>query len=357
MKFKSLISITAAFALLAGSFTITTSAQQAAPGANAPETVVPEHLADYKLDAYSKDAKTLRSMMGKTYTISGILDKAQIMGQKRSFTFAGSNIICNGSADAKSDMVCQFAKEAKNICNIKIGSNFQRTWLLKATISGKVAKNSTPGKVVLEDAAVVGWYGIDIQYMVYDEDGKIYVDSAILEKSNKELTIGRGTKYGMNPPSLVKSSKVSKKDKTMGFFITAGEPCDLDFYTNSDGSQEKELKGHVKRFFNDKDGSLKVELEEGKEIIGFDSDPQGFASEMAAIFELTKKYKVSGLQLLIKATPDNSIKGDAKREYYKNGQIVSWENTDSIAIYQIPSWIKQSIPLAGAKENASGKSK
>lgn len=355
MKFKSIISITAAFALLAGGFTVTSSAQQT-PAA-APEITVPEHLADYKLDAYSKDSKTLRSLIGKTVTVSGILSKAQMLGQKRSFTFSGSNIICNGPAEAKSDMVCQFAKEAKDICNIKIGSNFQRTWLLKATIAGKVAKNSSPGKVVLEDASVVGWYGIDVQYMVFDEEGKIYVDRAILEKSNKELTIGRGTKYGANPPPLIKTSKVSKKDKTMGFFITAGEPCDLDFYSHSDGSEEKEIKGHIRRFFNDKDGSLKVELEEGKEVIGFDSDPQGLGSEMEAVFELMKKYKVNGLQLVIKATPDSSIKGDGKREYYKNGQIVSWENTDSLAIYQTPSWIKQSIPLNGAKENAGEKSK
>ena len=312
------------------------------------DALFPSEMSDSRLVSYLKQTKYQKAMAAQDLTVSGMLEFAGVSGKEMTIRFKSSGLECHIKPDDKfSTEILEFLKLAKE-GDVTSSSIFE-TWLAKVMVKGRLSKNISLGKIILEDAEVVAWYGIEVTQLTWDEDGN-------LAKSSKKLGAMRKNKEAMSDLDSPPPPDFGNSDNSGNLFFSivagAGLGPSLTSHMITEGKLE-DLSGVVTKVV-EKDGVTKIELKNDKGHLvqlELDSDPLALGPEFREIYRIAKSRKcASGIEIQAKGiAPSTASQSSASKEY-DGGSIVGWTSSKDgkLSIYPVQQWIKESVPLKQA---------
>jgi hypothetical protein len=169
---------------------------------------IPSNIADYKLwELVFKENK--RELLGMEFTISGMLSNTVLkkLSNGKDFetlSLLEKQIIVEPSSEsietAKkiSEFYCKSKKSAQNK-HLRY-----KDWLLKVRVCGRVALADKPSTLLIQNARIIGWYGVDIEgnrnglsFRKLQQEGVFKVTSTSQsEKTEIEIVEGKVSKSG-----------------------------------------------------------------------------------------------------------------------------------------------------------------
>ncbi len=251
---------------------------------------IPSDIADYKLWELVFN-ENRRELLGMEFTISGMLSgavhrKLPSGEDLETLSLLERQIIVEPNSESieTAEKISEFYRKSRK--NAQNKPSRYKDWLLKARVSGTVDLADKPSTLLIQNARIIAWYGVDIQG---NSDGLHFTRSQ-----------GEGT-------FIVTSTTQQKKTEIVeGEVIKSGKAIDTR--------------------------ALKLAPEQLC-IMGW--DPLSLLTEVHQINKRIKHKRLGALRLSVKGSPSKSAYLHSIDQAYESCEILNWVPPNNVHLYKI----------------------